>query len=85
MDKINNWLARNGNVIATLLTIFAYTVLIFFLGALWQLEQDLKQVKQLEIHTKIIEYRMGTITLGKDTVNVIEEAPKVKIKADKFD
>ena len=85
MDKINNWLARNGNVIATLLTIFAYTVLIFFLGALWQLEQDLKQVKQLEIHTKIIEYRMGTTTLGKDTVNVIEEAPKAKMKADKFD
>jgi hypothetical protein len=85
MDKINNWLARNGNVIAVLLTIFAYTVLIFFLGALWQLEQDLKQVKQLEIHTKIIEYRMGTTTLGKDTVNVIEEAPKAKMKADKFD
>jgi hypothetical protein len=85
MDKINNWLARNGNVIATLLTIFAYTVLIFFLGALWQLEQDLKQVKQLEIHTKIIEYRMGTTTLGKDTLNVIEEAPKAKMKADKFD
>jgi hypothetical protein len=85
MDKINNWLARNGNVIATLLTIFAYTVLIFFLGALWQLEQDLKQVKQLEIHTKIIEYRMGATTLGKDTLNVVEEAPKVKMKADKFD
>ena len=84
MDKINNWLARNGNVIASLLTIFAYTVLIFFLGALWQLEQDLKQVKQLEIHTKIIEYRMGTTTLGRDTLNVIEESPKQKIKADKF-
>lgn len=84
MDKINNWLARNGNVIAALLTIFAYTVLIFFLGALWQLEQDLKQVKQLEIHTKIIEYRMGTTTLGRDTLNVIEESPKQKIKADKF-
>ena len=84
MDKINNWLARNGNVIAALLTIFGYTVLIFLLGAIWQLEQDLKQVKQLEIHTKIIEYRMGTITLGKDTVNVIEEAPKSKMKADKL-
>ena len=84
MDKINNWLARNGNVIAALLTIFAYTVLIFFLGALWHLEQDLKQVKQLEIHTKIIEYRMGTTTLGRDTLNVIEESPKQKIKADKF-
>lgn len=84
MDKINNWLARNGNVIAALLTIFAYTVLIFFLGALWQLEQDLKQVKQLEIHTKIIEYRMGTTTLGRDTLNVIEETPKAKMKANKF-
>ena len=85
MDKINNWLARNGNVIAALLTIFAYTVLIFFLGALWQLEQDLKQVKQLEVHTKIIEYRMGTTTLGSDTLNVIEKTPKAKMKADKFD
>ena len=85
MDKINNWLARNGNVIAALLTIFAYTVLIFFLGALWQLEQDLKQVKQLEIRTKIIEYRIGSVTLGRDTVNVIEETPKAKMKADKFD
>ena len=85
MDKINNWLARNGNVIAALLTIFAYTVLIFFLGALWQLEQDLKELQKLEIRTKIIEYRMGTTTLGRDTLNVVEEAPKVKMKADKFD
>lgn len=84
MDKINNWLARNGNVIAALLTIFAYTVLIFFLGALWQLEQDLKELQKLEIRTKIIEYRMGTTTLGRDTLNVIEESPKQKIKADKF-
>jgi hypothetical protein len=83
MDKINNWLARNGNVIATLLTIFAYTILIFFLGALWQLEQDLKELQKLEIRTKIIEYRMGTTTLGRDTLNVIEGAPKMK--ADKFD
>jgi hypothetical protein len=85
MDKINNWLARNGNVIASLLTIFAYTVLIFFLGALWQLEHDLKEVQKLEIRTKIIEYRMGTTTLGSDTLNVIEKTPKAKMKADKFD
>jgi hypothetical protein len=84
-DKINNWIARKGNVIASLFFIFGYTVLIFLLGSIWQLEQDLKQVKQLEIHTKIIEYRMGTTTLGKDTLNIIEESPKAKIKIDKFD
>ena len=85
MNKINNWLARNGNIIGLLLFVVGYTVLIFLLGAIWQLEQDLKQVKQLEIHTKIIEYRMGTTTLGKDTLNVIEESPKAKMKIDKFD
>jgi hypothetical protein len=52
---------------------------------MWQLEHDLKEVQKLEIRTKIIEYRMGTTTLGKDTVNVIEETPKAKMKIDKFD
>jgi hypothetical protein len=84
MDKINNWLARNGNTIALLLFVFGYTTLIFLLGSIWRLEQDLTQVKQLEIHTKIIEYRMGNTILGRDTLNVIEETPKHKIKADKF-
>ena len=77
-DKINNWIARKGNVIASLFFIFGYTVLIFLLGSIWQLEQDLKQIKKLEIHTKIIEYRMGTTTLAKDTFNVINQAPKMK-------
>ena len=85
MDKLNNWIARKGNVIASVLFVFGYTVLIFLLGSIWQLEQDLKQIKKLEIHTKIIEYRMGTTTLGKDTLNVIEESPKAKMKIDKFD
>jgi hypothetical protein len=85
MNKINNWLARNGNIIGLLLFVVGYTVLIFLLGAIWQLEQDLKQIKKLEIHTKIIEYRMGTTTFGRDTLNVIEESPKAKIKIDKFD
>jgi hypothetical protein len=57
-----------------------WTVMIFLLGSIWQLEQDLKQIKKLEIHTKIIEYRMGTTTLGRDTLDVIEQAPKAKMK-----
>jgi hypothetical protein len=77
-EKINNWLARNGNVIAFLFVVFGYTTLVFLLGAIWQLEQDLKQIKKLEIHTKIIEYRMGTTTLAKDTFNVIKKVPKMK-------
>ena len=78
MDKLNNWLARKGNVISLVLFVFGYTVLIFLLGSIWQLEQDLKQIKKLEIHTKIIEYRMGTTTLGRDTFDVINKAPKMK-------
>lgn len=84
MDKINNWLARNSNVIAALLTIFGYTVYIFLLGAIWQLEQDLKEVQKLEIHTKIIEYRLGDIKLGADTLRVVKEEPKAKMKAENF-
>jgi hypothetical protein len=79
-DKIENWIARKGNVIAVVFVIFGYTTLIFLLGAIWQLDQDLKQVKKIDITTKIIEYRMGNITLGRDTMNVIKEAPKAKLK-----
>jgi hypothetical protein len=85
MDKINNWIARKGNVIASVLLIFGYTVLIFLLGSIWQLEQDLKEVRKINITTKIIEFRMGTTTLARDTFNVIKESPKAKMKADKFD
>jgi hypothetical protein len=52
--------------------------MIFLLGVLWQLDQNLKQVKKIDITTKIIEYRMGNVTLGRDTVNVIKEKPKMK-------
>ena len=53
-----------------------WTVMIFLLGSIWQLEQDLKAVKQIDITTKIIEYRLGTTTIHKDTVDVV----KYKIK-----
>ena len=76
---------KKSDIIGGIVLLSMWTVMIFLLGSIWQLEQDLKQVKQLEIHTKIIEYRMGTTTLGKDTLNVIEESPKAKMKIDKFD
>jgi len=76
---------KKSDIIGGIVLLSMWTVMIFLLGSIWQLEQDLKQVKQLEIHTKIIEYRMGTTTLGRDTVNVFEETPKPKMKADKFD
>lgn len=76
---------KKSDIIGGIVLLSMWTVMIFLLGSIWQLEQDLKQIKKLEIHTKIIEYRMGTTTLGRDTLNVVEEAPKVKMKADKFD
>lgn len=80
MDKINNWIARKGNVIGLLLFVFGYTALIFLMGALWQLEQDLKEVQKVKITTQIIEYRLGNVVLGRDTMNVIKEQPITKWK-----
>ena len=73
MDEI-----KKSDTIGGIVLFLLWTVMIFLLGALWQLEQDLKQVNKIDITTKIIEYRMGTVTLGRDTVNVIKEKPKMK-------
>jgi len=75
-EKINKWLANYGDVVGFTLVVFGWTSLMFILGATWQLEQDLKAVKQIDITTKIIEYRLGTTTIHKDTVDVV----KYKIK-----
>ena len=48
-----------------------------FLGMVYQAERD-NRVQKIDITTKIIEYRMGNVTLGRDTVNVIKEKPKMK-------
>lgn len=72
---------KKSDIIGGIVFLSMWTVMIFLLGSIWQLEQDLKQINKLEIHTKIIEYRMGTTTLGRDTLNVIETAPKAKMKA----
>ena len=73
MDEI-----KKSDIIGGIVLFLLWTVMIFLLGALWQLDQDLKQVKKIDITTKIIEYRMGDVTLGRDTVNVIKEKPKMK-------
>ena len=73
MDEI-----KKSDTIGGIVLFLLWTVMIFLLGALWQLDQDLKQVKKIDITTKIIEYRMGDVTLGRDTVNVIKEKPKMK-------
>ena len=73
MDEI-----KKSDIIGGIVLFLLWTVMIFLLCALWQLDQDLKQVKKIDITTKIIEYRMGNVTLGRDTVNVIKEKPKMK-------
>ena len=70
-EKINKWLANYGDVVGFILVVFGWTSLMIILGATWQLEQDLKAVKQIDITTKIIEYRLGTTTIHKDTVDVV--------------
>jgi len=73
MDEI-----KKSDTIGSIVLFLLWTVMIFLLGTLWQLDQDLKQIKKIDITTKIIEYRMGDVTLGRDTVNVIKEKPKMK-------
>jgi hypothetical protein len=73
MDEI-----KKSDIIGGIVLFLLWTVMIFLLGVLWQLDQNLKQVKKIDITTKIIEYRMGNVTLGRDTVNVIKEKPKMK-------
>jgi len=53
---------KKSDIIGGIVLLSMWTVMIFLLGSIWQLEQDLKQIKKLEIHTKIIEYRMGNVT-----------------------
>ena len=75
MDKFNNWIARKANWIALLFVIIAYTLFIFFMGMVYHWEKY-SRVQQYEIQTKIVEYRLGNITLGRDTMNVIQEKYK---------
>jgi len=72
--------------IVLILFILGYTTIIFFMGIVYEWDKY-RRVRDVgvEIQTRIIEYRLGTTTLGRDTVNVIKEAPKAKMKADKFD
>jgi hypothetical protein len=72
--------------IVLILFILGYTTIIFFMGIVYEWDKY-RRVRDVgvEIQTRIIEYRLGTTTLGRDTVNVIKEAPKAKIKKDKFD
>ena len=70
-EKINKWLANYADAIGFFLVVFGWTTLMFLLGSIWQLDQDLKEVKKLNVTTKIIEYRLGTTTIHKDTVDVV--------------
>jgi hypothetical protein len=74
-NKIENWIARKGNVIAAVFVIFSYTMVVFFLGMVFEWEHY-GRVQQYEIQTKIVEYRLGNITLGRDTMNVVTEKYK---------
>lgn len=71
-QRIENWMASNAGLMGTIIFVFGYSIVLFLLGAIWQLEKDTKELQKLEMHTKIIEYRMGNVTLNKDTLIVLE-------------
>jgi hypothetical protein len=86
MSKIKNWISDKIETIGLILFILGYTTIIFFMGIVYEWDKY-RRVRDIgvEIQTRIIEHRLGTATLGRDTVNIIKEAPKAKIKKDKFD
>ena len=86
MNKIKNWISNRIELIGLILFILGYTTIIFFMGIVYEWDKY-RKVRDVgvEIQTRIIEHRLGTETLGRDTVNVIKEVPKAKIKKDKFD
>jgi hypothetical protein len=65
--------------IVLILFILGYTTIIFFMGIVYEWDKY-RRVRDIgvEVQTRIIEYRLGTATLGRDTVNVIKESPKQK-------
>ena len=71
-NKLGNWIARQANWIAFICVVFSYTLFIFFMGMVYHWEKY-SRVQQYEIQTKIIEYRLGTRVLGRDTMNVVKE------------
>ena len=63
---------KKSDIIGGIVLLSMWTVMIFLLGAIWQLEQDLKAIKKIDITTKIVEYRLGTTTIHKDTIDVVK-------------
>ena len=79
MNKIKNWITNRIEAIGLILFVVGYSTIIFFIGREyeWNKYRRVRDVG-VEIQTRIIEYRLGTTTLGRDTVNVIKEASKQK-------
>ena len=84
MNKIKNWITNRIEAIGLILFVVGYSTIIFFIGREYEWNKY-RRVRDIgvEIQTQIIEHRLGTRILGRDTFNVIKEVPKMK--ADKFD
>jgi hypothetical protein len=70
--------SKKSDSIGGVVFFLMWTVMIFLLGSIWQLDQDLKEVKKLNVTTKIIEYKLGTTTVHKDTMDVVKAYEYVK-------
>ena len=84
MNKIKNWISNRIELIGLILFVVGYSMFIFCMGTIYKWDKY-RRTRDIgvEIQTRIIEYRLGTTTLGRDTIKVIKEVPKMK--ADKFD
>ena len=79
MNKIKNWITNRIEAIGLILFVVGYSTIIFFIGREYEWNKY-RRVRDIgvEIQTQIIEHRLGTRILSRDTLNAIKEVPKLK-------
>ena len=79
MNKIKNWISNRIEAIGLILFVVGYSMIIFFIGREYEWNKY-RRVRDIgvEIQTQIIEHRLGTRILSRDTLNAIKEVPKLK-------
>ena len=79
MNKIKNWITNRIEAIGLILFVVGYSMIIFFIGREYEWNKY-RRVRDIgvEIQTQIIEHRLGTRILSRDTLNAIKEVPKLK-------
>lgn len=70
-----NYNIKTSDIIGAIVLFLIWTAMMLFLGMIIEWDKY-GRVQRYEIQTKIVEYRLGNMTLGRDTMNVVSEKYK---------